>query len=250
VQYATALAQQVPTLQSIVLSPAPSVATAPTYAAAFAALRAALPTTSLGVALDGSLDPKNTLAALGATSASFVAFRPAPAPAKGAWTLADLGQVHVVFPSIVVDGLPAPYPANATSLACDTGIGGVVLDDLGTAIAARAALVAMQRGNVVCPGVGATASATTLEYPDTVLQPVTVRLGCDRDCVYLVELDRADGKPVAARRGALAGGAVTPIALPRVKKLKPGSYTIAVRLLAQVNPSTVTTLQSPPLTTG
>jgi hypothetical protein len=35
-----------------------------------------------------------------------------------------------------------------------------------------------------------------------------------------------------------------------VKKLKPGSYTIAVRLLAQVNPSTVTTLQSPPLTTG
>jgi hypothetical protein len=248
-QYAVALAQQVPTLQSIVLSPAPTVATAPAYAAAFASLRAALPTTSLGVALDGSVDPRGTLAALGATQASFVAFHPAPAPAKGTWTLADLAQLKAAFPSVVVDGLPSPYADNATALACNPSVGGVVLDDLGTAIRARAALVALQRGTVVCPGVTATASTTTLEYPETIVQPVTVRLTCDRDCVYLVEVDRADGKPVAARRGALAGGAASPIALPRVK-LKRGTYTIVVRLLAQVNPGAVTTLQSPPLTLG
>ena len=248
-QYAAALAQQVPTLQSIVLAPAPTVATAPTYAAAFAALRTALPTTSLGVALDGALDPKNTLAALGPLSPAFVAFRPAPAPAKGAWTLADLPQVHAAFPSVVVDGLPSPYAANATSLACDPAVAAVVLDDLGSAVRTTAALVAMEHGAVVCPGLAATVSAATLEYPDTLAQPVTVRLGCDRDCIYLLELDRADGKPVAARRGALPGGAAAPIALPKVK-LKRGSYTIVVRLLAQVNPGAVTTLQSPPLSTG
>jgi hypothetical protein len=249
VQYATALAQQVPTLQSIVLAPAPTVATAPSYAAAFAALRAALPTTSLGVALDGAVDPRGTLAALGPTSASFVAFRPAGAPAKGAWTLADLAQVQAAFPSVVVDGLPAPHAANAGALACDTGVAGVVLDDLDTAVRTRAALLEMQRGAVVCPGLAAHAAATTLEYPETLEAPVTVRLGCDRDCIYLVQLDRADGKPVAGRRGALAGGALAPVTLPRTK-LKPGTYTIVVRLLAAVNPSDVTTLQSAPLATA
>jgi D-glucuronyl C5-epimerase C-terminus len=248
-QYAAALVPQVPSLQSLVLAPAPTAATAPAYAAAFAALRAALRAIPLGVALDGSTDPKGTLAALGSTGAGFVAFRPAAAPAKTAWTLADLAQVSAAFPSVLVDGLPTPYAANTASLACVPSVSGVVLDQLADAVRAQAALAAMQRGSVVCPGVSSHASASRLEFPDSLAQPVTLQLACDRDCLYLAELDRSDGKPVVARRGALAGGVTSSVALPKAK-LKQGTYTIVVRLIAQVNPGDVSTMQSPALVAG
>lgn len=104
----------------------------------------------------------------------------------------------------------------------------------------RAACVAVGVERLLLP-------ARSIEREDLLLaQPLAVRLGCDRDCLYLVTLERG-GKPVAARRGELAGGASpATIALPRAK-LTAGSYVVGVRLVATVNPGAVTTLSSPPL---
>lgn len=92
-------------------------------------------------------------------------------------------------------------------------------------------------------------TATTLTFPTELAPPAsgTVQLACDRDCLYLVTLTREDGTPVVARRGSLPGGvAPRAIGLPRTT-LKPGSYRIDVRLVAQVNPGAVTRQTSPPL---
>jgi hypothetical protein len=65
-----------------------------------------------------------------------------------------------------------------------------------------------------------------------------------------VTLEQANGTPVAARRGALAGGAApATIALPKVD-LKPGSYRLDVRLVGQTNPGPLTRTLSPALTVG
>jgi hypothetical protein len=78
----------------------------------------------------------------------------------------------------------------------------------------------------------------------------SVTLGCDRDCLYLVALDRADGQPVAARRGSLNGGdPAKAITLPK-RTLPPGGYRFDVRLVSRVGPGTVTRRQSPLLTVG
>ena len=77
-----------------------------------------------------------------------------------------------------------------------------------------------------------------------------MQLACDRDCLYLVTLDGANGLPVVARRGALRGStAPARITLPQAK-LASGTYTVSVQLVAQVNPGTVTKLESPPLVAG
>jgi hypothetical protein len=83
-----------------------------------------------------------------------------------------------------------------------------------------------------------------LVFPTTPAGPVT--LACSRDCLYLATLDRDDGRPVVALRGALRGGAQAVLTLPRTK-LAPGAYRFDVRLVAQVNPGPVTQLTSPPL---
>lgn len=244
-QYATALAAQVPSLHSLILEPAATPTTAPAYAAAFAALRAALPSTTLGVSVDGSLEAKGALAALGATGANVVAFRPAPAPGKGLLTATDTSQLGATVP-VLVDGIP---PAAVPAAACTTGLAGVLLDRLtdAAASATRAELLDAQRGATVCPGMSAEANASTLEYPETLTPQVSVNLACDRDCLYLVTLVRPDGRPVSASRGALTGGAPEQtIVLPKAK-LGPGSYTVDVRLVARVNPGAVTTRTSPPL---
>jgi len=77
-----------------------------------------------------------------------------------------------------------------------------------------------------------------------------VNLGCNRNCLYLVTLDRADGRPVAAVRGSLIG-ASTPrtVTLPS-RKLSPGSYRVDVRLVSAVNPGSLTRRTSPLLTVG
>jgi hypothetical protein len=75
-------------------------------------------------------------------------------------------------------------------------------------------------------------------------------LDCNRDCLYLVTLDQADGRPVVARRGALEGtaaGHAQAIALPK-SKLSPGMYKVDVRLVSRVNPGVVTRYVGPPLT--
>ncbi len=245
-QYATALAAQVPSLHSLIFEPAATPATASAYAAAFAALRAALPTTTLGVSVDGSLDARGALAALGATRANVVAFRPAPVAGKGLLTATDAPQLGAAVP-VLLDGI---QPGAVPAIACMTGVAGVLLDRLADAAASstRSELLTAQRGATVCPGVSAEVNASTLEYPQSLTAQASVNLACDRDCLYLVTLDRADGRPVAASRGALTGGApAQTIALPRAK-LGSGSYTIDVRLVARVNPGAVTTLTSPPLT--
>ena len=67
--YAVSLAQQVPAIRDLLLSPAVTAETAPAYVAALAALRTAVqapvPAVAVGAVLDGAQAPKTTLAALG-----------------------------------------------------------------------------------------------------------------------------------------------------------------------------------------
>ena len=255
-QYAAALAANVKALHAVVLAPAPLAANAPAYASAFGAIRAALPDSPLGVAVDGGIDPVGTVGGLAGLDANVVVFRPALAPAKGAWTLADRSPFADAFPSasIVVDGAPPPYATTLKSAACAPDVSGVLLDRLtdATRAALRPTIGTAERGAFVCPGVTAEALPYEVQYPDVLTQPLAVSLNCNRDCLYLVTLDRADGLPVVANRGQLNGGPSSPltkIVLPRAK-LAPGSYRIDVRIVARVNPGAVARYLSPPLTAG
>jgi D-glucuronyl C5-epimerase C-terminus len=314
--YAVSLAQQAPAIRDLVLSPAVTVATAPAYVATLGAVRqaiqAALPAVAVGAALDGSQTPRAALAALvtaaditGQTVLDVIAFRPAPAVATGAWTIADLktietvlGQSFTTAPPLLVDGLAAAsavpaakapaygtppaagglteadqgstYAATITSASCDPAIAGVIIDRLvdaatpaptsglfypdstpkASAAVVGAAAVAAQRGSLVCPGVQAAAGASALVFPAAVANGATtpVQLGCARDCLYLITLERADGIPVVAKRGALIGGAAPKlIALPKAQ-LAAGAYRIAVRLVTQTNPGPIAVILSQPLT--
>ncbi len=258
-QYATALAQQTPGLQALVLAPAPTAATATSYALAFDQIRAAIqavpPTVEVGIRLDGALTPKATLTALGAITPDVVAFHPAPAAGKGLWTTAELPQLQAALatmsatpPPVVLDGPPAPSAALISSLACGAQVAGVLLDQLSQATpAVAAAATAAQRGALVCPGAATEVQPTGLAYPTVAAAPMAVQFGCTADCLYLVTLDAPDGRPVVARRGALRGGAApATITLPTAK-LGAGPYRVSVRLVASVNPGPMTTLESPTL---
>jgi hypothetical protein len=255
-QYAAALASSVKTLHAIILAPAPSATDAPGYAAAFDAIRAALPDAPLGVAVDGAGDPAGAVGGLAGLDANVVAFHPAAAPAKGLWTLADLSQFQDAFPdaSIMIDGAPAPYAAALKTAACATGVSAVLLDRLSDATrpGLRSTIGTAERGAFVCPGVTAEALPFDVQYPTTLTQPVAVSLNCNRDCLYLVTLDRADGRPVVARRGQINGGPTSPltrVTLPRVK-LAPGTYRLDLRVVARVNPGPVAQYLSAPLAAG
>ncbi|HET9116079.1 MAG TPA: D-glucuronyl C5-epimerase family protein [Gaiellaceae bacterium] len=119
-----------------------------------------------------------------------------------------------------------------------------------SAAAVKSAIASAARGAVVCPGTSAKVAPTTLTFPQDLASPASVTLGCNRDCLYLVTLDRADGRPVAASRGSLAGGASPQtITLPQ-RKLAAGRYRVDVRLVSGVNPGPLTRLRSPFLTVG
>jgi hypothetical protein len=136
---------------------------------------------------------------------------------------------------VLLDGVTSVPP-------CDPTVGGVIVDDP-TAIAS--AVAALQRGTTVCPGLALPAVASTLTFPSSPSQPVT--LGCAHDCLYLLTLDDANGNPVVATRGALRGGyAPQALTVPQAK-LKSGSYRFDVRLVNQVNPGPVVQQTSPPL---
>ena len=320
-QYAASIAQQVPGLRYLVLTPSASAAGAPAYAAALAAIRTAVqgavPGIPVGIAIDGSSAPKATVAALGrafataggaAPYADLVAFRPVASPAPGQWTAANVLQLVSalsaafgrVAPEILIDGIATPttiptaelesypvgqpqapgavsaraqgagYAASITAAACSPSIAGVVLDRLsdnastpapptgvlypsGNAKASAATVTAAagpaQRGTIVCPGLAAPVTATKLTFPTELTSiPAPLTLACSRDCLYLVTLDRADGRPIVARRGALRANAEATIRLPQTK-LAPGNYRFNVRVVSQVNPGPVTQLTSPPLAT-
>jgi len=271
-QYGASLVQQVPSIRDLLLTPAPTVSAAPAYAAALAALRNAIATTGIpaavGPTVDGALTPKTVVTALGqalgATGAvaDVVGFKPAPAAGKNLWTIDNLPQLSAALaqsfgtaPPTLVDGLVATPSAAAdviSAAACSTSLQGIVLEQLVADTRLTAAVAAAQRGTVVCPGLGAAVDATTLTFPETLAPPAAAQvvLGCDRDCLYLVTLVRADGTPVVAKRGALRGGATaSTVTLPRTT-LKAGTYTIDVRLVAQVNPGAVARLTSPELPVG
>jgi hypothetical protein len=268
-QYGASLVQQVPAVRDVLLGPSPTVVAAPSYTATLAALRNAIALTGMptavGPVIDGAVAPKATVAAIGQALASVgavadvVAFKPAPVAGKNLWTVANVPQATAAVaqafanvPPVLVDGVAATSSAAAdliSGAACLPSLQGIVLEQLTPDARLTAAVAGAQRGTIVCPGLAAGVDATTLTFPETLAPPAAaeVVLGCSRDCLYLVTLVRVDGTPVVAKRGALRGGA-TPVtvALPRTT-LKPGTYAIDLRLVAQVNPGTVTRLASEPL---
>jgi hypothetical protein len=255
-QYAAALASGVPALDALVLGPSTTAAGAVSYTAAFDAIRAALPDSPLGIAINGGADPAGQLARLAGIDANTIAFRPAAAPAKGAWTIADLSRVQSGFPDtpIVIDGASAPFTAALQIAACTPSVTAVLLDRLADATKAglRPAIGAAEGGADVCPGLTAEVQPFAIEYPTTLAAPIAVSFNCNRDCLYLVTLDRADGRPVVARRGQLEGGPSskpTTITLPKAK-LTAGQYRVDVRLVARVNPGPIAKYLSDPLTAG
>jgi hypothetical protein len=314
--YAASLAQQVPGLRDLVLAPAPAVASASLYAAAFAAVRdashAVAPELPVGLAIDGALAPKSTVAALAralqAVAPDLIAFRPAGVPAPNEWTVVNIPQLVTALakgfggtaPPVLIDGLATPTtipPAEAaayagappaagavsavaqgtayanaiTAAACSPNVAGVILDRLvdnpaasptglyyasgnardGVKAVATAAASA-QRGVTVCPGLASPAAASAIAFPTEAASGTAteIQLACVRNCLYLVTLDDAAGRPVVATRGELVGGApAATVTLPKAK-LVPGAYRVDVRLASQVNPGTVTRLLSPAISTG
>ena len=85
-----------------------------------------------------------------------------------------------------------------------------------------------------------------LEFPTRLIrnEPASVALMCIRDCLYLITLDDKFARPVAARRGALRGGAApVRLALPRMKLLHT-KYRLEVRLVDRVHPGSVKYVRS------
>jgi hypothetical protein len=251
-QYAASIAGQVQSLRALVLAPTAAGAASPDYVAALSAIRSALPDTPLGLALDGTADARAATGTLAGAAVELVAFRPAPAPGSGLWTLADLPRVRSAFPDaeIVIDGAPAPFAATLKTAACTPGVSGVLFDRLGDLARAGVpvAIATAERGTFVCPGVTFEALPFAVEFPTALLPTVVVSVNCNRDCLYLVTLDRADGRPAVARRGQITGGSKpTSITLPKAK-LQSGTYEVDVRLVARVNPGPVTRYLGPPLT--
>jgi hypothetical protein len=147
----------------------------------------------------------------------------------------------VLLPRLVDDGA-TPQPA--------TGIYYASGDPKPAVAAVKGAIASAVRGAVVCPGTSAKVTPTTLTFPQDLSSPVSVSLGCDRDCLYLVTLDRADGRPVAASRGSLPGGATAQSVVLPQRRLAAGKYRVDVRLVSGVNPGVLTRKRSPFLTTG
>ena len=255
-QYAAAVAQQFPNLAYLTIGPAPTAPTAAQYVATVSSVRdavhAIVPAVAVGMVLDGAASPKQTVAALGkaGATADVLAFRAAPAAASGAWTQPSLTPLTNAFagtlPPLLLD---SPTAANVTAAACATGVTGVALDSAAPDTATTKAVATVARGTIVCPGLAATPTPTTVEYPAGVTSgsPVTMQLACARDCLYVATLIGGDGRTVVATRGSLNGGAEpATVALPRTQ-LGQASYTIDVRIVSRVNPGHVLQVASPPL---
>jgi D-glucuronyl C5-epimerase C-terminus len=166
----------------------------------------------------------------------------------------------------------AAYAAAIGAASCSPNVSGVLLDrlvDYGaapepatglfyasghpkpSAVAVKKAIRAVGRGAVVCPGLARRVTATTLTFPQQLSgSSASVALACNRDCLYLVTLDRANGQPVVASNGTLKGGdAAKSITLPK-RRLRPDGYRLDVRLVSRVNPGAVTRRLSTLLTVG
>ena len=245
-QYAASLAQQLPNLAYLTVGPAPTAPTAAQYVATVSSVRDAVharaPDVAVGMVIDGAAAPKQTVAALGKAGAGcgLLAFRAAPAAATGAWTQPNITLLTNAFagtlPPLLLD---TPTAATVNAAACATTVTGVALDPAAPDAATAAAVAAVARGTVVCPGLAATPTPTTVEYPADVtsgtpvaMQPrVRPRLPLRRDA-------RRRRRPGGRRDGAasLTGGAApTTVALPKTQ-LGQASYTIDVRLVEPRQP--------------
>ncbi|HJU35877.1 MAG TPA: D-glucuronyl C5-epimerase family protein [Gaiellaceae bacterium] len=153
-------------------------------------------------------------------------------------------EVSALLLDRLVDGAAASTPA--TGLYDASGV------PKPSAAAVAKAIRAVARGAVVCPGQAARVTSTTLTFPAQLSNSsaASVVLGCSRDCLYLVTLDRANGRPIVARHGALEGGnAAETIALPK-RKLARGSYRLDVRLVSRFDPGVVKRVRSGLLSVG
>jgi hypothetical protein len=257
-------------------------------AAVRASVVAARAGVAVGPALDGSTaQPQRTAQALAqrlahdGAPADLVSFQPAPASGSGVWAVGDLAKLETALanglgtspPVMLRAGLdPTAYAATIGSASCLPDVTGVLLDRLvdgatadqatgvydasgapkPSAAAVKQAIRAVARGAIVCPGVTTPVAPTTLTFPEQLFgsSAASIVLGCNRDCLYLVALERADGQPLVAVRGSLNGGdPAKTITLPK-KALRPGSYRVDVRLVSRVGPGAVTRQQSPLLTVG
>jgi hypothetical protein len=255
-------------------------------AAVRAAVVAVRADAAVGPAFDGSTpQPQGVAQALGqqlahdGARADLVSFQPAPLRGPGVWAIGDLAKLESALgkglgtapPVMVHAGVDTVDYADAIeSASCLPNVNGVLLDRLvdgatqeqetgvydasgdpkPAAAAVKQAIRAVARGAVVCPGRPLPVTPTTVTFPEQLSRSsaVSVVLGCNRDCLYLVALDRADGQPVVARRGSLNGGdPARTITLPK-RTLRPGGYRLDVRLVSRVGPSAVTRQRSALLT--
>ena len=118
-----------------------------------------------------------------------------------------------------------------------------------SAVAKSAALAG--RGTLgICPGFRASIAAKTLVFPLSFSSQSApwIMLACTRDCAYLATLERADGKPVRAKRGVLQADKRTRVKLSGGSTLRAGSgYRLRVRLVASNSPGPIRQYVSPPL---
>src|SRR5581483_11020315 len=105
------------------------------------------------------------------------------------------------------------------------------------------------RGSLaICPRLAVPAATSALAFPADLGSGVEI--GCLRDCLYLLTLERPDGRPVLARRGALAGGAAPATVTLPAARVPPGTYVLSLRLVNQSNPAPIRLLQSSAITVG
>jgi len=165
------------------------------------------------------------------------------------------------------------YAAAIEAASCLPGVSGLLLDRLAddrttpepptglyyasgdakpSARAVEQAIGTVGRGAAVCPGLAARVAPTTLTFPGQLSSSAatSVVLGCSRDCLYLVALDRANGRPLIARRGSLNGGDVPRTIILPTRELPSAGYRLDVRLVSRVDPGAVDRERSGLLSAG
>jgi hypothetical protein len=224
---------------------------------------------ALGSAFDGTVQPGSALPVLWDGLATATKVPPGKAPLYDADAAAAAGAAERTQASA--------YAAALRLAACQPTVTGVLLDRLvdapevggrdgllypdgapKTSLAPlKPALAQARRGTLaVCPGLGTRVEATAIAFPERTAYPVGTRswslgVACSRDCLYLATLERASsGVPMLARRGSLAAGTkAATVVLPRLP-VPAGSYRLAVRLVARVNPGPLTVERGPVVHVG
>jgi len=239
-QYAAALAQAVPTLRYLILTPAPTAAGAAAYAATLArirtAVRAVTQTVAVGPLIDGAAAPKAAVSALGRAQpqADVLAFRPGAATTVGQWTQPDLKQLATAFrgslPPVLLDGVataaavpaenagqypdgtplagvtPAAqaraYAAAVSSVACSPSIAGVVFDRLvDSATVPTAPTGLYYPTGAAKPAAGAVSAAAAPAQRGTIVCPGLVNPAAASSVTYPESL--TSGVPVSFQLGCV-----------------------------------------------